>query len=89
LRLSLGGFEWISDTTLSAPSVTDLPPEEADALHARCHAAPAQRKERSRTGACGAFCGRVVEPAVITALGGGLLLATLVRAVAVFMGRAP
>jgi hypothetical protein len=83
-----GDFDWLPDPALSALSTHDLPPEAADALRGRCHAALARQRKWRRTAACGAFYGRFVEPAAIAILGGGVLVAALVRAVTVLAGRA-
>ena len=67
----------------------DLPRPEAEALRARCHAALAARRRRDagRAAAWQTLYDRVLEPAAIVILGGAVLVATVLRAAAIFTGR--
>ncbi len=66
---------------LASLPLPDLRPEGAALLRARCRAALEARGGRG--GSWAALCDRVLVPAAAAILGGGVLLATAVRAAAI------
>jgi hypothetical protein len=84
-----GDLERFADEALAGLGPRDLSRPDADALRARCHAALAARRRRG-AGAAARWRGlydRALEPAAAALLGGGVVIAIFLRALAVFTGR--